>query len=121
MTATPNLGGSAGSRASPRIRDAAGADRAAVRKQDERRRPRVFREGWPEGRNQCFLACTKAGRGQRYVGSHTVHAICMVRCSLFHGGKSFRHGGDAEFIKLAAVLLCAVWLDGERPHRRGSS
>lgn len=52
---------------------------------------------------------------------HTVHAIYMVRCSLFHGGKSFRHGGDAEFVKLAAVLLCAVWLDGERPRQRLSS
>ena len=50
--------------------------------------------------------------------AHTLHAIYMVRCSLFHGGKSFRYGGDAEFVELAAVLVCAVWLDGERPRQR---
>ena len=49
--------------------------------------------------------------------AHTLHAIYMVRCSLFHGGKSFRYGGDAEFVKLAAVLLCDIWLDRERPPR----
>ena len=47
--------------------------------------------------------------------AHTLHAIYMVRCSLFHGGKSFRHGADAEFVELAAKLLCHVWLDRERP------
>ena len=46
--------------------------------------------------------------------AHTLHAIYMVRCSLFHGGKSFRSGGDATFVELAAVLLCAVWPGGER-------
>lgn len=52
--------------------------------------------------------------------AHTLHAIYMVRCSLFHGGKSFRYGGDAEFVKLAAMLLCDVWLNRERP-RQGNA
>ena len=47
--------------------------------------------------------------------AHTLHAIYMVRCSLFHGGKSFRSGGDAEFVEPAAVLLGAVWADRECP------
>ena len=50
--------------------------------------------------------------------AHTLHAIYMVRCNLFHGGKSIRYSGDVEIVELAAVLLCAVWLDGERPRHR---
>ena len=52
--------------------------------------------------------------------AHTLHAIYMVRCNLFHGGKSYRHGGDREFVKLAAMILGAVWLDGERPRQRSA-
>ena len=50
--------------------------------------------------------------------THTLHAIYMVRCNLFHGGKSFRYSGDAEFVEVAAALLGAVWLDGEEPRQR---
>ena len=74
----------------------------------------------------CFLhhqpkGTSPAGYNPEYVPldwTHTLHAIYMVRCSLFHGGKSFRYGGDAEFVKRAAVILCTVWLDGERPGQR---
>ncbi len=50
--------------------------------------------------------------------AHTLHAIYMVRCNLFHGGKSMRFGGDAEIVELAAVILCAVWRGRERPRQR---
>ena len=52
--------------------------------------------------------------------AHTLHAIYMVRCNLFHGGKSIRYGGDAKFVELSAMLLCAVWLDDERPRQRNA-
>ena len=76
--------------------------------------PRCFLHHQPKG-------ASSAAYDPEYVPldwTHTLHAIYMVRCSLFHGGKSFRYGGDAEFVKLAAVLLCTVWLDGERPGQR---
>jgi len=40
---------------------------------------------------------------------HTLAAIYMVRCNLFHGGKSFLTAMDAKFVFLSYEILSAVW------------
>jgi len=40
---------------------------------------------------------------------HTLAAIYMVRCNLFHGGKSFLSAKDKEFVSLSYTILSEVW------------
>lgn len=47
--------------------------------------------------------------------AHTINAIYQVRCSLFHGGKSFVNSRDLELTKLAYQILWRVW--GEQQFR----
>lgn len=41
--------------------------------------------------------------------AHTLSAIYMVRCNLFHGGKDFQSSRDREFISKALKILWEVW------------
>lgn len=40
---------------------------------------------------------------------HTLRAVYMVRCNLFHGGKSFDRAGDQKFVDAAYRILRKAW------------
>jgi hypothetical protein len=41
--------------------------------------------------------------------SHTIAAIYMVRCNLFHGGKDYQSPAHREIARLAFLILWQVW------------
>lgn len=47
---------------------------------------------------------------------HTISAIYMVRCNLFHGGKGFENTNDWKFVHLAFHILWRVWSPEALPH-----
>jgi hypothetical protein len=40
---------------------------------------------------------------------HTLNAIYQVRCSLFHGGKTFANSRDVELLRSAYKILWDIW------------
>ena len=40
---------------------------------------------------------------------HTLAGIYMVRCNLFHGGKSFLSSKDKDFVSMSFTILSSVW------------
>jgi hypothetical protein len=82
-------------------------------------RRRVFANGldWRDYSPPCFLEHLNEPEALAgfYPGNvpldweHTLAAIYMVRCNLFHGGKSFLNAKDRKFVLLSYKLLSQVW------------
>jgi hypothetical protein len=41
---------------------------------------------------------------------HVLHMIYLIRCNLFHGGKTYDSTRDRLFVELASDILRAVWM-----------